>query len=100
MKGNNETSKEVKSNSKVSTLATLIERLGFPSICLIAMFFFFFNFYTDYRKDSIAREEDNAKREERLVDRINSFDASLEKFSKTLEKIDKRIEAIEEKLNK
>lgn len=66
-------------------LSDFIEKQGFAIVVACGLLFFAWNVY----KDSLSREE-------RLVNRVDSFDKTLKEFGETLKTIDSRLDKIEQ----
>lgn len=69
---------------KFDKIVEAIQKLGFPIVVALGLLWFSNNVY----KDSLVREQ-------RLVDRIDSFDKTLRDFGDTLKTIDTRLDKIE-----
>ena len=68
---------------------TLIQTLGFPIACVIALGFFVYKIY-------LTEKEEGHAREERLYAQLDKFSDSLTNFNATLIKIDTRLSIIED----
>lgn len=68
---------------------TLIQTLGFPIACVIALGFFVYKIY-------LTEKEEGNVREERLYAQLDKFSDSLTNFNATLIKIDTRLSIIED----
>lgn len=71
-------------DTKFDKIVEAIQKLGFPIVVALGLLWFSNNVY----KDSLVREQ-------RLVDRIDSFDKTLRDFGDTLKTIDTRLDKIE-----
>lgn len=71
-------------DKKVDKISEMIQKLGFPIVVALGLLWFANNVY-----------QDGLKREQRLVERIDSFDKTLRDFGDTLKTIDNRLDKIE-----
>lgn len=86
--------------------AAIIQSLGFPIACVIALGWFIWMIWNQQQKNfdrqiQEQKEEmqmivaNGEKREERLYEQIDKFDATLQSFNTTLTRIDCRLEFLE-----
>lgn len=73
----------------MEAVVTLIQTLGFPIACVIALGFFVYKIY-------LTEKEEGNVREERLYAQLDKFSDSLTNFNATLIKIDTRLSIIED----
>lgn len=71
-------------DNKFDKIVEAIQKLGFPILVALGLLWFSNNVY----KDSLEREQ-------RLINRIDSFDKTLQDFGQTLKTIDNRLNTIE-----
>ena len=72
----------------MNDIVNIISTVGFPiSSCILYMFYIY--------KDKQQTREENAKREEKLMEQISRFNEIMTNFNDTLISLDKRIEHIE-----
>ena len=75
----------------MNDLVNVISSIGFPiTSCLLYMGYIY--------KDKQQSREENAKREEKLMEQISRFNEIMNNFNDTLISLDKRIEHIENNL--
>ncbi|MDY5646453.1 MAG: hypothetical protein SPF22_05535 [Candidatus Onthovivens sp.] len=75
----------------MNDIVNIISTVGFPiGSCLLYMYYIY--------KDKQQSREENAKREEKLMEQIARFNEIMNHFNNTLIGLDKRIENIEENL--
>ena len=75
----------------MNDIVNIISTVGFPICsCLLYMGYIY--------KDKQQSREENAKREEKLMEQISRFNEIMNHFNDTLISLDKRIENIEENL--
>ena len=75
----------------MNDIVNIISTVGFPiSSCLLYMYYIY--------KDKQQSREENAKREEKLMEQIARFNEIMNHFNDTLISLDKRIENIENNL--
>ena len=75
----------------MENMINIISTVGFPIFsCLLYMGYIY--------KDKQQSREENAKREEKLMEQIARFNEIMNHFNDTLISLDKRIENIEENL--
>ena len=76
---------------KMNDIVNIISMVGFPICsCLLYMGYIY--------KDKQQSREENAKREEKLMEQISRFNEVMNNFNDTLISLDKRIEHIENNL--
>ena len=75
----------------MNDIVNIISTVGFPiSSCILYMFYIY--------KDKQQTREENAKREEKLMEQISRFNEIMANFNDTLISLDNRIEHIENNL--
>ena len=75
----------------MNDIVNFISTVGFPiGSCLLCMYYIY--------KDKTETREENAKREEKLMEQIARFNEIMKHFNDTLISLDKRIENIENNL--
>ena len=75
----------------MNEIVNIISTVGFPiSSCLLYMIYIY--------KDKQQTREENAKREEKLMEQIARFNEIMNHFNNTLISLDRRIENIENNL--
>ena len=75
----------------MNEIVNIIGTVGFPiTSCLLYMYYIY--------KDKQQSREENAKREEKLMEQIARFNEIMNHFNDTLISLDKRIENIENNL--
>lgn len=90
----------------METAITLIQTLGFPIACVIALSFFIYKSWQRdnqkeeqnreyYEKQADAAAARNLVREDKLIKQIDDFNETMNKFNVTLIKIDTRLETLE-----
>ena len=78
-------------DNNMNDIVNIISTVGFPiSSCILYMFYIY--------KDKQQSREENAKREEKLMEQISRFNEIMNNFNDTLISLDKRIEHIENNL--
>ena len=75
----------------MNDIVNIISTVGFPiSSCILYMFYIY--------KDKQQTREENAKREEKLMEQISRLNEIMANFNDTLISLDNRIEHIENNL--
>ena len=75
----------------MGNIVNIISTVGFPiTSCLLYMGYIY--------KDKQQTREENAKREEKLMEQISRFNEIMNNFNDTIISLDKRIEHIENNL--
>lgn len=73
----------------LETILTIIQTVGFPIACVVALGYFLFVIWTKQNETHNAREE-------RLFQQMDKFSNTLENFNITLTRIDSRLERVEQ----
>lgn len=83
----------------INSVTQLIQTLGFPIFCVVALGAFVYIFWKKQNNDNQAQMEKMAERcqarEDKLYEQIDKFNVSLTNFNATLAKIDTRLEHLE-----
>lgn len=85
-----------------NNLMQLIQTLGFPIFCCVALGAFVYMVWKKWTADSKDQMEAMAQRcqarEDKLYEQIDKFNVSLNNFNTTLTRIDTRLEQLEKKM--
>lgn len=83
----------------MESILTAISTVGFPIVAVIAIGWFFYQFWTKNHADMIRQMDQMAERcqarEDKLYAQLDKFSVVLNGFNATLASIDARLEVIE-----
>lgn len=83
----------------MESILTAISTVGFPIVAVIAVGWFFYQFWTKNHADMIRQMDQMAERcqarEDKLYAQLDKFSVVLNGFNATLASIDARLEVIE-----
>ena len=84
---------------EMESILTAISTVGFPIVAVIAIGWFFYQFWTKNHADMIRQMDQMAERcqarEDKLYAQLDKFSVVLNGFNATLASIDARLEVIE-----
>lgn len=84
---------------EMESILTAISTVGFPIVAVIAVGWFFYQFWTKNHADMIRQMDQMAERcqarEDKLYAQLDKFSVVLNGFNSTLASIDARLEVIE-----
>lgn len=84
---------------EMESILTAISTVGFPIVAVIAVGWFFYQFWTKNHADMVRQMDQMAERcqarEDKLYAQIDKFSVVLNGFNSTLASIDARLEVIE-----
>lgn len=85
-----------------NNIAQLIQTLGFPIFCVVALGAFIYMVWKKWTTDTQTQMEKMAERcqerEDKLYEQIDKFNTSLNNFNTTLTRIDTRLEQLEKQM--
>jgi len=88
----------------MESVVTLIQTLGFPVVCVVALAWFIYTAWNKLEaKNEKQIEQMSARcqaREDKLYEQIDKFNTTLNNFNETLVKIDTRLEYVEKAVSK
>lgn len=83
----------------MESILTAISTVGFPIVAVIAVGWFFYQFWTKNHADMVRQMDQMAERcqarEDKLYAQLDKFSVVLNGFNTTLASIDARLEVIE-----
>lgn len=89
---------------EIEAILTAISTVGFPIVAVIAVGWFFYQFWTKNHADMIHQMDQMAERcqarEDKLYAQLDKFSDVLNGFNATLASIDARLEIMEHRYNK
>ena len=84
----------------MESILSAISTVGFPIVAVIAVGWFFYQFWTKNHSDMIRQMDQMAERcqarEEKLYAQLDKFSDTLNNFNMTLASIDTRLEVMEQ----
>lgn len=87
----------------MDAILSAISTVGFPIVAVIGCAYFVWVIVNNYRQDCNTNIQEvraaAERREDRLYQQIDKFEASLDAFNNTLISIDSRLEMLEKKLD-
>ena len=89
---------------EMESILTAISTVGFPIVAVVAVGWFFYQFWTRNHADMIHQMDQMAERcqarEDKLYTQLDKFSDVLNGFNATLASIDARLEIMEHRYNK